>query len=93
MAAGTIQIHLDEQLEKEASELFEDFGFDLETAVRIFLKQAVREQRMPIEIYRSTPNSETRAALEEIKDMEEHPENYKSYHSFREVLDEVFHDA
>ena len=32
---------------KEAQELFKDMGMSLTTAVNIFLKQAVREQRIP----------------------------------------------
>lgn len=39
--------------------------------------------------FEETPNAETRAALEEIRDMKAHPENYKSYSSFQELLDEV----
>lgn len=38
-------------------------------------------------------NAETLAALEEIRNMEAHPEQYKGYHSFRELLDEVLEDA
>ncbi len=35
------------------------------------------------------PNAETMAALEEGEDMVKHPERYKSYASFDELLQEV----
>lgn len=40
-----------------------------------------------------SPNAETKAALEEIKEMRANPEKYKSYASFQELLDEIPYDA
>ena len=37
----------------------------------------------------SVADSETKQILEEMRDMEEHPEKYKSYRSFREGLNDV----
>lgn len=34
-------------------------------------------------------NDETKAAFEEVKDMEAHPKKYKSYNSFSEILSEI----
>ena len=39
------------------------------------------------------PNAETLAALEEVREMEAHPERYKGYSSFSELLSEVLGDA
>jgi hypothetical protein len=35
------------------------------------------------------PNAETRAALEEYEEMKKHPDNYKRYSTFEELMDEV----
>ena len=40
-----------------------------------------------------TPNAETIAALDEAERMKSHPEQYKRYDSFDELLDEVLCDA
>lgn len=40
-----------------------------------------------------TPNAETRSALEEVREMEAHPERFKSYQSFGELLSEVLGNA
>ncbi|MBE6709806.1 MAG: type II toxin-antitoxin system RelB/DinJ family antitoxin [Clostridia bacterium] len=93
MAKVSTNISLDAELKRSAQELFADFGIDLTTAVTLFLKQAVREQRIPFEIRRDVPNAETRAALDEYKEMKKHPENYKHYSSFKEAMDEVLDDA
>ncbi len=93
MAKVSTNISLDAELKRSAQELFADFGIDLTTAVTLFLKQAVREQRIPFEIKREVPNAETRAALDEYEEMKKHPENYKRYSSFKEAMDEVLGDA
>ena len=93
MAKVSTNISLDSELKKSAQELFSDFGLDLTTAITMFLKQAVREQRIPFEIKRKIPNEQTRAALEEYYEMKAHPEQYKRYSSFKEAMDVVLADA
>ena len=84
---------LDPDLKKEASVLFSDLGMDLSTAVSVFLKQAVRVQGFPFVITRETPNADTIAALNEYYLMKEHPEDYKDYSSFKDLMNEVLADA
>ena len=93
MAKVSTNIGLDADLKKSAQELFVDFGLDLTTAITMFLKQAVREQRIPFEIKREIPNQQTAVALAEYEEMKQHPENYKRYSTFQEALNEVLADA
>ena len=86
-------ISLDPTLKKDAAELFSDLGMDLSTAISVFLRQAGRAQGFPFVITRETPNSDTIAAMNEYYEMKEHPENYKTYKSFKELRDEVLSDA
>ena len=86
-------LSLDPDLKKEASVLFSDLGMDLSTAVSVFLKQAVRVQGFPFVITRETPNADTIAALNEYYLMKEHPEEYKDYSSFKDLMNEVLADA
>ena len=44
----TLNIPIDEKVEKEAEELFSDFGLDIPTAVNIFLRQSIRENCIPL---------------------------------------------
>ena len=93
MAKIATTITLDADVKKEAQIVLGELGLDLSTAVGLFLRQTAREQRIPFDISLSVPNEETRAALQELKDMEEHPEKYKRYSSFRDALNEVLADA
>ena len=81
-------LSLDPELKKESIELFSDLGMDLSTAVSIFLRQAIRVQGFPFVITRETPNADTIDAINEYYEMKEHPEKYKEYSSFRELMDE-----
>lgn len=89
MAKVSTNISLDADLKKQSQELLADLGLDLTTAVTIFLKQAVREQRIPFTISRSNHNAETAAAMDEYYEMKAHPENYKRYSTFKEAADKV----
>ena len=93
MAKVSISISLDADVKEQAQALFAELGLDLSTAVGIFLRQTIREQRIPFEIRVDVPNAETRAALEEFREMEKNPEKYKRYANFGELLKEVFADA
>ncbi len=52
MSKVSTNISLDEDLKKEAQALFAEFGLDLTTAITIFLKQSVREGRIPFSIHK-----------------------------------------
>ena len=66
MATVNVTIRMDESLKKEASNLFNELGMGLNQAINVFVKQAVREQKIPFEISRNIPNKETLEALKEV---------------------------
>ena len=65
MATTNINIRVDEDLKKDADQLFSDLGLNMSTAVTRFLKSAVSNNGIPFEIKRKEPNAETIAALED----------------------------
>ena len=93
MAKVSTNISLDADLKKASQELYADLGMDLTTAITIFLKQSLRVQGLPFAVTRENPNAETAAAMNEYYEMKAHPEKYKKYSSFREVMNEVLNDA
>jgi len=50
MSISIITVRVDEETKKEAENLFRELGLPLSTAINIFLKQAVREGKIPFEI-------------------------------------------
>jgi len=85
-------VRVDTQLKKEAEELFRDFGLNMNTAYVMFLKQAVREQRIPFSVSRNIPNAETLAAIAETEDMIRNPHLYKSFNSIEKLLEDLDSD-
>ena len=86
MAKVNTTISLDAEIKTLAQKLFADLGLDMSTAINIFLRQAVYENGIPFAIVRDIPNAETIAAIREAEDMKNHPEKYKSYSSFDELM-------
>lgn len=86
MSKVSTNINLDPELKKSCQELFADLGLDLTTAVTIFLKQALRVQGLPFTVGREIPNEETKVALDDYKQMKEHPERYKVYDDFKSLM-------
>lgn len=93
MSKVSTNISIDADVKKKAQELFEDLGIDLSTAINLFLKQSIRENAIPFSVCREIPNADTIAAMKEADEMDKHPEQYKLYSSFAEILEEVISDA
>ena len=47
MAASTVQVRIDEELKEKATEIYDELGMDLSTAVRLFLKRSVLVRGVP----------------------------------------------
>lgn len=93
MAKVSTNVSIDRETKQKAQILLEEFGMDLSTAVNIFLKQMVYEGAFPFAIVRETPNTDTVAVIKEIEELKKHPEMFKKYSSFSELLKEVESDA
>ncbi len=64
MKSVNVTFRVDEDVKKQADALFDELGLSLSTAFNIFLRQSVREQRLPFEVTKSVPNAVTLAALD-----------------------------
>lgn len=60
-----INIKTDSILKAQAEKLFSDLGMNMSTALNIFLRQAVRENRIPFEVTKNVPNANTVQAMED----------------------------
>lgn len=75
-----LQIRIDTKTKKEAKKVFENFGLDLSTAVKMMLKQAIFTKRIPFEIKDENGfTAKFRDELDQaIKDAESSSESYAS---------------
>lgn len=83
-----INIRMDKELKEQAENLFSELGMNMTTAFNIFLRQSVRQHKIPFEISLNTPNAETIAAMEEAEKISQDPKT-KRYANFSELLGEV----
>jgi len=50
MANVNITIRMDEGIKKQADELFDEMGMSFTTAINVFVRQCLREGRIPFDI-------------------------------------------
>jgi DNA-damage-inducible protein J len=85
MSKKSVSFRIDSDLKDQADELFARLGLNITTAFNIFLRQSVREGRIPFDIALKTPNTETIAAMREVEQLAKDP-NTKSYLTAEEAL-------
>ena len=86
-ATTNISIRMDTELKTQADALFSELGMNLSTAFNIFVRQSLREGRIPFEVTLNTPTKETIAAMLEAEQIARDPsvEGYTD-------LDQLFAD-
>lgn len=62
MATTSITIRMDENLKKQAEALFDEMGLNMTTAITMFAKAVVRQNKIPFEIAADPFFSETNQA-------------------------------
>ncbi|MGL4484033.1 MAG: type II toxin-antitoxin system RelB/DinJ family antitoxin [Anaerovoracaceae bacterium] len=67
MAQSNVSIRMDAELKKQFEQFCSDIGMNMTTAMNIFAKKVVREQRVPFELSVDVPNEETIQAIENVK--------------------------
>jgi len=84
-----ILIKTDSKLRDEAKSLAEEFGMSLTAVVNASLKQFVRDRRLELVSYPKVKASKLRQWAKDRKDMDEHPEKYKIFHSVAELTKDL----
>ena len=85
MANANLSIRVDKETKEKANELFNKFGLTMTTAVNMFLKTAIRENRIPFELkLEEELNEVTMKAIEEGRRIAK-DDNVKGYDSIEEL--------
>ena len=88
MNTVAMNVRVDKELKEQATELYNDLGISLSSAINMFLRQSVRENGLPFKPQRTRRKSEIELAVEEADQIMRDP-NAKTYNNFQEVLDEL----
>ena len=86
-ATTNVSIRMDSELKKQADVFFGTLGMNITTAFNIFVRQSLREGRIPFEISLNQPNKETMEAMLEGERIAKDP-SVKGYRD----LDALFAD-
>lgn len=89
MATAVLQTRVDTEMKLEAESLFESLGLDITTAIRLFLRQSINQQRIPFDIVPPKYNfsEETLAAIDEARRISK-DSTVKSYSSARDLFED-----
>ena len=89
MATTVLQTRVDTETKLEAESLFDSLGLDITTAIRLFLRQSINQQRIPFDIVPPKYNfsGETLAAIDEARRISK-DSSVKSYSSAKELFED-----
>lgn len=91
MSTKNVTIRMDENLKEASEKLFNALGLNMTTAITAFIKQAVREQRIPFDITLNTPNAQTVQAILESERML-NDASLKRFTSMAELVEDLDDD-
>lgn len=77
MSTTNLNVRVDKATKEQADRIFNELGLNMTTAINIFLKTAIRENRIPFELKLDIPNEVTTAAIDEGKKMVSDPSRVK----------------
>ncbi|MDR1067741.1 MAG: type II toxin-antitoxin system RelB/DinJ family antitoxin [Clostridiales Family XIII bacterium] len=85
-----LSIRMEKNLKEQADSLFSELGMNMTTALNVFVRQSVRQGKIPFEITLNKPNAETLAAIREIEEMRSGllPKQSMSVADFAEAMGE-----
>lgn len=84
MSNKSITIRIDEDLKKKSDQLYESLGLSLSAAIKIFLKQSIRESGLPFEL---KLNQESQQAFFEAENNE-----LETFNNVEELWDDLNDD-
>mgnify|MGYP000135547520 CR=1 FL=1 len=93
MATTNVNIRMDADLKKQFEAFCTDMGMTMTTAINVFARKAVRENRIPFEISGDVPNAETLEAIQEVKKMKANPGLGKTYSNVDQMMEELLADV
>lgn len=76
---SAININVDSNVKKEATELFNSLGLNMSTAINLFLRKSINVGGIPFELKNPKPTRELKKALKEAKKIENEEILVKSF--------------
>lgn len=84
---ANINVRIEPEVKQNAEALFGSFGISVTDAINIFLRTSIMEGGFPFLVKQPRYNAETKAAIQEVRDMLSGKVQAKTYHSSKELFD------
>lgn len=65
MSNTNLNVRIDKDIKKAAEEVYAELGFNMSTAINMFLRASIRKGGIPFDLKLDVPNKETIDAIEE----------------------------
>ena len=90
MSTVPTQIRIDTDIKKQATDLFNDLGLDMSSAVNLFLHQCILRGGLPFRVEMPRYNQRTLDAMDEARRISRDPDvkGYTSMEELRKALEE-----
>lgn len=89
---SSIHIRVEPQVKEEVERILNTLGMTPTEAINIYLKQIILNSGIPFEIKAPQFSDEMLEAIAEAEEMEKHPENYKSFESVDELMEDLHNE-
>lgn len=89
---SAINVQIDSETKKEATNILSDLGLSMSTAINIFLRQVIKRDGLPFEVTNPKPSKEMQKALQEADDIMSGKVSAKTYNNVEELFEDLDND-
>ena len=88
MSNTNLNVRIDKDIKKAAEEVYAELGFNMSTAINMFLRASIRKGSIPFDLTLDMPNKETLEAIEEGRRLAMDPStpSYDNIEDLRKAL-------
>lgn len=86
---SSMHIRVEQKIKEEVESILKTLGMTTTEAINIYLRQIILNSGIPFEIKTPRFSDEMLEAIAEAEDMEKHPENYKSFNTVEEFMEDL----
>lgn len=89
---SAINIQVDSKTKKQATDILNDLGLSMSTAINLFLRQVIKRDGLPFEVTNPKPNKELIEALKEADDIISGKKESKGYHNVHQMIEDILNE-
>lgn len=86
---SAINVNVDSEIKKEATEILNDIGLNMSTAINMFLTQVIRNEGIPFEVKSRKPSKRLLKSIKEADAIIAGKKKAKTYHNVSEMMKDV----